>query len=176
MYMSGPDVVRRLRAESPTLQIMIVSDTANVAMAKRGFGIGADGHIALPDEADALVETVYRVARLPNPEDVTVVTDLWTLVIAGGRVTVDGERAWLARVEVRLLSLLARHPGRVFSRDELQRYLHPKLDEPLPRVVDVTITRMRRILQMRTGGRNLIESVWGRGIKLGDPRAETGAE
>lgn len=79
-------------------------------------------------------------------------------------VTHGGRPVELSRREYDLLSFLAGHPRRVFSRDRLLDEVWGGA-EPGPRTVDVHVSRLRRKLG---GGRPVIATVRGVGYRLAD--------
>ncbi|MCK9517834.1 MAG: winged helix-turn-helix domain-containing protein, partial [Dehalococcoidia bacterium] len=79
------------------------------------------------------------------------------------RVTVDGERVELTPKEFELLALLARHPGRPFSRDELLDRIWSNDYEVTDRTVDTHVLRLRKKLG---GHAEVIETVWGIGYRF----------
>jgi two-component system, OmpR family, alkaline phosphatase synthesis response regulator PhoP len=87
------------------------------------------------------------------------------LVIGLGRheVRVDGQPVDLLPTEYRVLQLLARSPGRTFSRTEILDGLHGQLYAITPRAVDGQIVGLRRKLGPAAG---LIETVRGAGYRF----------
>ena len=76
-------------------------------------------------------------------------------------MTRQGEALELTGTEYELLLLLAREPGRVFSRDDISRVLHGRDWFPLDRTIDGHVARLRRKLPPEA-----IETVRGLGYRL----------
>ena len=91
-----------------------------------------------------------------------VVIDSWAR-----QARVDGRAVSLTPTEFRLLDALARHPGRVFTREELVgRAFGPDFDG-LDRTVDVHITNLRKKLEPGRDSRYIL-TVHGVGYRLHD--------
>ena len=54
----------------------------------------------------------------------------------------------------------------------LLNHLYGGIDEPEVKIIDVFICKIRKKLTTATGGKDYIETVWGRGYVLRDPRPE----
>ncbi len=149
---SGFSMAQKLRENALTRHIPIIfisalGDEDNVV---RGLGIGADDYIAKPlniRETRARVSAVLRRAgratAQPAPQDQTLTFGTLTVSPASKVASIDGTPLPLTKLEFELLSLLLRHPGRVFSREDLLQRCWPRHAIVLERTVDVNITRLR---------------------------------
>ena len=124
--LSGTEICRRLRAESPVPIIML---TARDAEADRvlGLEIGADDYITKPfSEVELLsrVRAILRRRELDRQGDVTVrrLGGL-SIDVVKHEVFADGKPVALTPSEYNLLALLAEEPGRVFTRREIMQHL-----------------------------------------------------
>jgi DNA-binding response OmpR family regulator len=165
---TGLEVCRRLRAASGVPIVML---TARAAEGDRlaGFEAGADDYVPKPfspREVVARVQAILRRAASDSavPPAPVVVRDL-EIDLWGRRVHAAGRPVALTATEFRLLAALARHPGRVFTRDELvERAFGPDYDG-LDRTVDVHITNLRRKLEPGRDPRYVL-TVHGLGYRL----------
>lgn len=140
----------------------------------RGLEIGADDYITKPFHPRELVARVKAVWRRLDPaarrgspspgEDPDVTVD-----DASRSVTVRGKPVYLTPKEFELLRLLVRHPGRVFSRDELLSRIWGETQYVDPKTVDVHIRRLREKIEEDAGAPSLILTVWGVGYKFRVP-------
>ena len=156
--MSGFQMARRLKDSPATAQIPIIFITAldGEDHLVKGLNIGADDYIAKPlsmKEVKARVRAVLRrTAQAPSQQGGTtaaasdnrigyegIVLDLNTKT-----VTLDGEELICTKLEFELLSFFLRHPGTVYSREDLLKYCWPQDVLVLDRTVDVSITRLRK--------------------------------
>ena len=118
----GLDVARTLRQESSVPIIML---TARVEETDRliGLELGADDYVTKPFSPRELVARVRAVLRRAGGEweqaPPPVVAGDIAIDLERRQVTVAGRPADLTPTEFELLALLARHPGRVFTRLEL---------------------------------------------------------
>jgi DNA-binding response OmpR family regulator len=146
----GLEVCKRLRLSS-TVPILMLTARATEADRLTGFDLGADDYVPKPFSPREVVARVQallrRVEQMPStPPAPTRIGDLeidhW-----GRQARVAGHAINLTPTEFRLLAALARHPGRVFTRDELvARMFGPDYDG-LDRTVDVHVTNLRRKLE-----------------------------
>ena len=122
----GMDVCRRLRAHPTLSTLPIIFLTARAAENDRvrGLELGADDYITKPFGTRELVARVRAVLRRSEPkgekveEGVLHIDDL-DIDSAAMQLRVKGELVVMTATEFRLLDYLARHPGRMFSRDHL---------------------------------------------------------
>ncbi len=146
---SGPDgfeVGRRIRA---SLGIPLVFVTAADTLTDRlhGFDIGADDYLVKPFAmAELLARTKAVLRRAGRLSSST--WEVRDLVIdeANRVVSRHGERIDLTRIEFDLLCVLAREPGRVFSKGQLLTVVWGFADFS-PNLVEVHVSALRRKLE-----------------------------
>lgn len=165
--LSGLEVCRALKSEAGTRDIPVVMITAKSEESDVVLGLecGADDYVPKPfgpRELVARIRAVLRRGELARPAQ--------TRIEAGG-VVLDKERYEveaqgvvldLTRSEFRLMWTLARHPGRVYGRDELVERLTDGEVVILDRNIDVHVSAIRRKLGDLAG---LIGTVRGVGYK-----------
>ncbi len=166
----GLEVCRRLRAESATRQSRIIMLTAKAEESDEliGFSLGADDYVTKPFSVKVLLERVKALCRRDAEESFDQLIDCQGIKIDAVRyrVTVNETPVHLTRSEFRLLEVLIRQPGRVFSRTEL---IDAALGEDtlvLDRTIDVHIRSLRKKLDDHAG---LIETVRGVGYRFREP-------
>lgn len=148
--MSGFRLAEKLRKElkNPIPIIFLTAkDTENDLLT--GFSAGGDDYISKPFSLHEVLARIKAILRrmgnsLPTAKELT----LGNLVIDFARkiVRIDGEDVRLSPKEFGILSMLARQPGRVFSRDEILAEVWHGESYVLDRTVDVHIARIRRKL------------------------------
>ena len=166
----GLDLTRYLRQQwrGP---IIIVTGRGESVDRVVGLELGADDYVTKPfdlRELLARVRTVLRraVERAPAPAEPTA-----TLLFAGFRLDLQthglldrhGAPVDLTSGEYALLKLLAEHPNRVLSRDDLMGWLHGRDAGPYDRAIDVQIGRLRRKIEIDPARPEIIKSVRGAG-------------
>ncbi len=169
--MDGLEVCRRLRAESPTRNILILMLTAKSEETDQvvGFNVGADDYVTKPFSPRVLLERVKALLRRRKPDvddkDVVSCHEV-TVDRRRHRATAAGELLQLTRSEFSLLDVMVRQPGRVFTRNELINVALPGNPVVLERTIDVHIKAVRRKLGPYA---DLIETIRGLGYRFRDP-------
>ncbi|MGZ4217961.1 MAG: response regulator transcription factor [Solirubrobacteraceae bacterium] len=166
---SGIDVCRALRAESPVPIIML---TAKETEANRvlGLELGADDYVTKPFSSAELVSRIRSLMRrraldLGDQRQVRSVGGI-TLDLVRHRVDVDGHPVQLTPTEFRLVSLLSSEPERVFSREEIMRHLWQSAFVADTRNVDVHVRNVRRKIEGDPARPDRLVTVRGVGYQL----------
>lgn len=113
-----------------------------------GFSAGGDDYMVKPFSLHELLARVKAVVRRTQGEPERALLQAGSLTIDFEKklVLAAGEALKLSPKEFGILSLLARHPGRVFSREEILAEVWHGETYVLDRTVDVHIARIRRKL------------------------------
>lgn len=168
---SGVDILKQIRKTKDTPVIILTAKEEEVEMLL-GLELGADDYITKPFKPNVLMARVKAVLRRSqlslaneNPE-----------IIQAGVLKLDStkHRAWLgdkelefSPIEMRLISILASHPGQVFSRDQLMEKIYEgKGKFVFDRTVDVHIGNIRKKLGEDPKQPRFIQSVFGVGYKF----------
>ena len=152
--MDGFALCRAIRKESD-IPIIMLTARGEVMDRVVGLELGADDYVPKPFEPRELVARVQTVLRRRLPSAVqTLATDANTfvfdgLVVNGITRTVQrqGEAVDLTSTEFDFLYLLAREPGKVFSRDDILNHLRGHEAELYTRAVDIVVSRLRKKLE-----------------------------
>ncbi|MCL6479100.1 MAG: response regulator transcription factor [Peptococcaceae bacterium] len=168
--MDGFEVCRRLR-NTGSVPVIIVSARGEEADKVAGFTFGADDYITKPFSPTELilrVNAVLRRVREHKDENWQERIFLRNLLIDRGSrpVKLEGKPIELTAREFDLLWILATHPNRVFSRDQLLNLVWKDEYETDPATVTVFISRLRQKLEKKPETPELIKTVWGVGYKL----------
>ena len=172
----GLDVCRRLRSHSGLSTIPIIFLTARASENDRvlGLELGADDYITKPFGTRELVARVKAVLRRFQRPSEPAVTSFEDVVIDANamQLRVRGEITTTTATEFRLLDYLARHPGRVFSRDRLLDAVWGDARFVTPRSVDVYVRRIREKIEIDPENPRYLKTVRGAGYRFEIPRAE----
>ncbi|HWF74820.1 MAG TPA: response regulator transcription factor [Solirubrobacteraceae bacterium] len=166
----GLEVMRRLR-EQDRERIAVILLTAKGEEADRviGLRLGADDYVVKPFSPAELVARVDAVLRRidTSPEQDAPI-ELGDLRIdpAARRVFVRGEEALLTQREFDLLVFMARHPGQVFSRNQLMDAVWQYAFYTDTSTVTVHIRRLRSKVERDPAEPRHIQTVWGVGYRF----------
>lgn len=165
----GLELLKNLRTEERTRALPVIMLTARGGEADRVVGLdtGADDYVVKPFSPRELVSRIRAVFRRRAPELSGEKLECGPLRIDPVRheATVDGKPVKMGLTEFRLVSFLASHPERVFSRAQLLDSVwgdHVFIEE---RTVDVHVLRLRKALAP-TGARQLVQTVRGVGYRI----------
>jgi two-component system response regulator BaeR len=160
---SGLDVCKALRARSPDLAIVMVTARVDEIDRLLGLELGADDYICKPfspREVVARAKAVLRRARRGVAQEAGLALD-----DAGFKATLGGKDLGLTAVEYQLLKVLASHPGRIYTRDQLMDAMYRDERVVSDRTVDSHIKKIRRKIAAVAPEREVIHSLYGVGYK-----------
>jgi two-component system alkaline phosphatase synthesis response regulator PhoP len=172
--MDGLEVCRTLRSESDVPIIMLTARTTDQDKLT-GLELGADDYMTKPfspRELAARVRTVLR--RLPGERGPAQVRQGELIVdFHKHEATLATRPLNLTSVEFKLLGVLAREPGRVFSRAQLiEQAIGPDF-EGFDRTIDVHILNLRRKLEPDPSRPRYVKTVYGVGYKFSEASDDT---
>ncbi len=170
----GLDVCRRLRNHSALASVPIIFLTARAAENDRvlGLEVGADDYITKPFSTRELIARVKAVLRrFERPTTPSVIRFDEIIIDANAmQLHVRGQLTTTTATEFRLLDYLARHPGRVFSRDHLLDSVWGDARFVTPRSVDVYVRRIREKIELDAENPRYLKTVRGAGYRFEIPR------
>jgi DNA-binding response OmpR family regulator len=164
----GFEVCKNLKSEDKYSGIPIIMLTAKGEEVDRvlGLEIGADDYVTKPfstRELVARVKAVLRRSKEEKKEEILKVGEAIEILPREYKVMVLGKEIELTSTEFRILSLLAKRKGWVFSRDQILDYLYEGDRIVFDRTVDVHIAHLREKLG-KYG--DFIKSIRGIGYKI----------
>ena len=164
----GMDVCKAIRQHS---QVPILMVTARVDEVDRllGLELGADDYICKPFSPREVVARVKAVLRRANPQQDSSAPTL-TLDEERYEAVMGSQRVALTAIEFALLATLARHPGRIWSRDQLMDEIYQDHRVVSDRTIDSHIRKLRRKLSDGDdASHDWIGSVYGVGYRVEQP-------
>ncbi|MBQ0958491.1 response regulator transcription factor [Ideonella sp. 4Y11] len=169
--MDGFELCRTIRKDSD-LPIIMLTARGDVMDRVVGLELGADDYLPKPFEPRELVARVQtvlrrRVAR-PAADPATLRFDGLQIDPARRSVLRQGQPVELTGSEYELLLMLAREPGRIFSRDDILNALRGHEADLYTRAVDIVVSRLRRKLEPLEA----IKTLRNAGYTLALPRAD----
>ncbi|HAQ36594.1 MAG TPA: DNA-binding response regulator [Alphaproteobacteria bacterium] len=169
--MPGFDVLKTLRVAKVETPILILTGNADIDNKVRGLGYGADDYMTKPFHKDEMVARIHAIVRRSKGHAQSIIkTGDIAVNLDAKTVEVDGHRVHLTGKEYQMLELLSLRKGTTLTKEMFLNHLYGGMDEPELKIIDVFICKLRKKLQNATNGNHYIETVWGRGYVLRDPR------
>ncbi len=167
----GVSICREIRAFS-TVPIIIVTARVEEIDRLMGLELGADDYICKPFSPREVLARVRALLRRANWRDSSVEVQALVLDEANYEARLSAKVLPLTPVEFRLLATLYAHPGRVYSRAQLQAQCY--LDHRIvsDRTVDSHIKNLRRKFEELSPGSDPVRSIYGVGYKYEIPASE----
>lgn len=148
----GLDLTRELRADARTRRLPLLMLTARGEPMDRivGLEIGADDYLPKPFEPRELLARIKALLRRAAPElaaDDMLRFGRLEVDLGARQARLDGQPCDLTTHQFDLLAVLARHPGRVLTRDQIMDALKGHPLEAFDRSIDVHISRIRAVIE-----------------------------
>ena len=170
--LDGFEICRQIREEKD-IPILMVSAKKEDIDKIRGLGMGADDYMTKPFSPSELVARVKahlaRYERLvKNHGKTNNVIEIRGMKIdkTARRVYINEEEKILTTKEFDLLSFLAAHPDRVFTKDELFREIWDMESFGDIATVTVHIKKIREKIEEDAAKPQYIETIWGKGYRF----------
>jgi len=170
--LDGFEICHRIREEKD-IPILMVSAKKEDIDKIRGLGLGADDYMTKPFSPSELVARVKahlaRYERLvKNHDKANEIIEIRGMKIdkTARRVYVNEEEKILTTKEFDLLSFLAGHPDRVFTKDELFREIWDMESFGDIATVTVHIKKIREKIEEDAAKPQYIETIWGKGYRF----------
>ena len=168
--MDGLEVLRRTRQESQVYVLLLTARTTETDKLV-GLGIGADDYLTKPfspRELVARIKAVLRRGRSQIAEDPVLLFRRLRIDVSARQAWKDGLLVELTPIEFDLLHALARHRGRVLSREQLIMHVWGYDYYGDERVADVHIGRIRKKIEDDPANPALIVTARAAGYRFED--------
>lgn len=168
----GFEICKQVRKEKNTPIILVSAKKEDIDKI-RGLGLGADDYITKPFSPSELVARVkahmVRYERLLGtatvPNEVIEIRGI-KIDITARSVWVNGKEKNFTAKEFDLLVFLAKHPNRVFSKEDLFREIWDMESIGDIATVTVHIKKIREKIEINTAKPQYIETIWGVGYRF----------
>ena len=168
--MDGLDVARAIRRDS-TVPIIMLTARDDELDRVLGLEIGADDYVSKPFSPRELVARIRailrRVDREGEPGDRISASGV-TIDTTRMRVEVEGRVVELTPTEFQLLVVLARQPGRIFTRSQLLDAIHGLAFESYERAIDAHVKNLRRKIEPDPSRPRYVQTVYGGGYRFAE--------
>ncbi len=169
--MSGYDVLKRLRNSKINTPILILSGLAETDDKIRGFGVGADDYLTKPFNKDELIARLNAIVRRSRGHSRSVIqTGELEVDLDSKSASINGQTVNLTSKEYEILEVLSLRKGTTLTKEMFLNHLYGGMDEPEIKIIDVFVCKLRKKLSKISGGIEFVETVWGRGYVLRDPK------
>ncbi len=170
--LSGIEVCRVIRQESDVPILMLTAKSSEVDKIV-GLELGADDYVTKPfslRELSARIRALLRRSEQVASESLaTVAVGDLTVDLTGHRLLRDGEVVPLKPKVFELLAFLVRHPGQVFTREQLLQQVWGYDYAGETRTVDVHVHWLRTAIEPDPAAPTLVQTVRGVGYVLRRP-------
>ena len=169
--LSGPDVCEHIRKTSD-VSIIFLSAKAEDKDRIAGFSYGADDYLTKPFHPLELVARVKSqlkkynlVACAAEPKNVITIRELEIETLAH-KVKVNNQEVQLTPIEFSILLLLASHPNKVFSAEDIFKKVWDEEIYQVNNTVMVHIRRVREKIEKNPKNPEYLKTVWGVGYRI----------
>ena len=169
--LDGMAVVRAVRKDSQIPILMLSAKTDDLDKIQC-LVQGADDYVTKPFnplEVMARVKSLLRRSQHEVKNNEPDQIEMGSLIIKKDShkvETVNGKEISLTALEFGILYLLASHPNRVFSADEIFERVWQQESVVSAKTVMVHVSHLRDKIEEATGGKKVIQTVWGVGYKI----------
>ena len=159
----GISICKKIRGESSVGIIMISAKTEEIDRLI-GLEIGADDYVCKPfspKEVIVRIRTLLRRLQLSNKQE----HEFIQLDEHSYSFKINNTPVKITPTEFRLISILMKQPGRIYSRSQLVDRLHEHFSDISDRAIDSHIKNVRKKIKEVLPDREIIKSVYGVGYK-----------
>lgn len=167
----GEEIVRLIRATDADTPIIVTSARTAATDKVDLLKLGADDYLAKPFDLDELLARIEVQLRhrgrvlAPQPGGDVLRVGVWAIDRAARTLAVDGAEVPLTRIEFNIVELLALHPKKVYTKQELFELAWGEPYAAEDSTVSVHVSNIRAKLKP-TGTDGYVQTVWGLGFKL----------
>jgi DNA-binding response OmpR family regulator len=145
--LDGLVLLRRLRARSKNVPVLIITARGSVDARVRGLDLGADDYLGKPFELTELEARVRALLRRSHGRAAGIL-EAGPLVIdtTSRQASLEGDPLNLPRRELGVLEVLMTRCGKVVSKDQIAAQIFSFDDEASPNAIELYVSRLRKKL------------------------------
>lgn len=169
--LDGIKTLMKLR-ESKNIPVILLSAKSEDADKILGLSAGADDYVTKPFSPSELMARVRSQLRrytslgsIKNSREEIVIDGL-AVNTESKKVTVDGDEVRLTPIEYKILELLAKNRGRVFSSDDIYRSVWNESIAVTDNTIAVHVRHIREKIEINPKEPKYLKVVWGIGYKI----------
>ncbi|MDR3475178.1 MAG: response regulator transcription factor [Devosia sp.] len=145
--MDGLSVLEEWRRAGKAMPVLLLTARDRWSDKVQGIDAGADDYVAKPFHMEEILARIRAlVRRAAGHASNEIIAGPVRLDVKAGKVTVDGQSVKLTSHELRLLSYLMHHKGKVVSRTELTEHLYDQDFDRDSNTIEVFVGRLRKKL------------------------------
>ncbi len=169
--MNGTEVIREIRKDN-SIPILLLSAKSGAMDKIQGLITGADDYVTKPFnplEVMARIRALLRRAENTLQQKTPELLEIGSITINKDShevKTINGDTINLTALEFGILYLLASHPNRVFSADDIFERVWQQESVVSAKTVMVHVSHLRDKLDVATNGNQVVQTVWGVGYKI----------
>jgi two-component system, OmpR family, alkaline phosphatase synthesis response regulator PhoP len=170
----GMEICRELRLRHINTPVMMLTSKSDEIDKVLGLELGADDYITKPFSIRELISRIKALFRRMDgynkPENEIIKLDFGDLKIDGAnhKVILNGRRIELTPKEFNMLFLMAKHPGRTYSRESLLDQVWGYQFSGYEHTVNSHINRLRNKIERDISNPEYILTTWGLGYRFND--------
>ncbi|MGY3039419.1 DNA-binding response OmpR family regulator [Rhodanobacter sp. TND4EL1] len=165
---SGPAIIAEMRRRKDTTPVLLLTARDGLSDRVAGLDAGADDYVVKPVHLEELAARLRALLRRADGQlEPAIRLGALEVTPAARSATLDGTPLELTAREYALLETLVRHPGRAYSRDQLEEALYGWDQEVASNAVEVHIHHLRNKL-----GPGWIRTLRGIGYAISAPVRE----
>ncbi len=172
--LDGFEVCREIRKKEINTPILMLTSKSEEMDKVLGLELGADDYLSKPfsiREFIARAKAIFRrsdVSKKENTETKEIKFDELVIEVENRKVLLKGERIELTPKEFDLLYLMASHPGRTYSREDLLNTIWGYQFSGYEHTVNSHINRLRSKIESDISNPKYILTTWGVGYRFND--------
>jgi DNA-binding response OmpR family regulator len=172
--LDGLEICKEIRKKEIYTPVLMLTSKSEEFDKVLGLEVGADDYLTKPfsiREFIARVKAIFRriqAIQKETGEDTDIIVGDLIIEAAKRKVTLNGERIELTPKEFDLLHLLASHPGKTYTREQLLNLLWGYQYSGYEHTVNSHINRLRSKVEKDLSNPNYILTSWGVGYRFNE--------